>query len=161
MCPYVISGGCASSPDRLTVRDGSDQSPSTPIVVQFCGTSNGQTVTSSAENLHIELVTDAVNQRQGFAAEFTFFTAPELTGADGLAPAGGWQIGGLTASTPFDPAIAMPTPSQPTELGDDDHNSINNNGTSQYTLTCPWRYTQTNSTLYTNKRVEIESTQLA
>jgi hypothetical protein len=126
-----FSGGCANSPDRLIVRDGADQSPSNRVLAQFCGTSNGQTVVSSAENLHIELITDAVNQRQGFAAEFSFFEAT----ADGsgptanrppLLPGSDDDSGLLTVSTSADVGV-MPTPSELSPL-DDDTAGPNDNG---------------------------------
>ena len=87
-------------------------------------------MTSSAEHLHIELITDAVNQRQGFAAEFSFFAVS--TTADGGGPGGGRPATGtsvvstaLTISDAVDVSGAFQTPTQPSELGD---GRDNNNG---------------------------------
>jgi len=135
------SGGCANSPDRITVRDGADQSPSSPVLAQFCGTSNGQTVTSSAEHLHIELITDAVNQRQGFAAEFSFlaadtggvFAAPD--GSAGSRPLSDVDIGSTTLSIGVDVSGAFQTPTQPSEPVDDASDN-SNNGNKTHTHYC-------------------------
>ena len=79
----LSSGGdCASSPDRLLVRDGDDQSAA--VLTVLCGTRNGETVTSTGETLSVQLVTDAARQRQGFAATFSFVDAASIT----LPPAG-------------------------------------------------------------------------
>lgn len=136
LCILVCSGGCESSPDRLTVRDGADQSATTTsILAQFCGTANGQTVTSSKENLHVELVTDAVDQRQGFAAEFSFFTASPVT-ADGETdrlPGGGQQTGNVDAplgqlsisqSVDIGSVASSSTSNLSSELQDGNHNGM-------------------------------------
>ena len=70
-------GDCASSPDRLVVRDGDDQSGA--VLTALCGTRNGETVTSTGDALSVKLVTDAARQRQGFAAMFNFVDAASIT----------------------------------------------------------------------------------
>jgi len=103
------SGDCADSPDRLTVRDGADAAASTPGVVLavLCGTRNAETVTSSAQELTVELATDAGRQRQGFAAAFSFVDAasvtpprrPTSTTTGGDDDAGGGGLGGWSSFT--------------------------------------------------------------
>lgn len=58
------------SPDRLSIRDGKDTTA--PIIRHFCNTVNSQHVTSSGNWLHVELLTNAQVQRQGFAAIYFF-----------------------------------------------------------------------------------------
>ena len=70
-------GDCTSSPDKLVVRDGGDQSAA--LLTVLCGTRNGETVTSTGEALSVQLVTDASRQRQGFAATFSFVDAASVT----------------------------------------------------------------------------------
>ena len=79
MCVCVVGsvGDCASSPDKLLVRDGDDQSA--VVLTVLCGTLNGETVTSTGESLSVELVTDGSRQRQGFAAAFSFVDAASVT----------------------------------------------------------------------------------
>jgi len=76
---FVLSSGgdCASSPDRLLVRDGEDQSAA--VMTVLCGTRNGETVTSTGETLSVQLVVGGVRQRQGFAATFSFVDAASIT----------------------------------------------------------------------------------
>lgn len=70
-------GDCASSPDKLVVRDGDDQSAA--VLTVLCGTRNGETITSTGETLSVQLVTDSARQRQGFAATFSFVDAASIT----------------------------------------------------------------------------------
>jgi len=76
---FVLNSGgdCASSPDRLLVRDGDDQSAA--VMTVLCGTRNSETVTSTGETLSVQLVADGVRQRQGFAATFSFVDASSIT----------------------------------------------------------------------------------
>jgi len=87
----ICSGGdCSTSPDRLTVRDGDDQS--SVVLAVLCGTRNGETVTSSGQGLTVELATDADRQRQGFAATFSFVDAVSVT----LPPGAGRRLTSTT-----------------------------------------------------------------
>jgi len=67
---------CATSPDVLIVRDGSDST--SPVLAVYCNTLNGETVISTGSSLHVELVTDGRGQRQGFAAVYSFFLASDV-----------------------------------------------------------------------------------
>ena len=67
---------CEDSPDYVLVRDGVDESTS-PIIARLCGghLPPGDVippVVTSSNRATVELVTDSRNQRQGFAALFTF-----------------------------------------------------------------------------------------
>eukprot|EP00914_Ancora_sagittata_P030822 GHVO01062115.1.p1 GENE.GHVO01062115.1~~GHVO01062115.1.p1 ORF type:complete len:104 (+),score=1.65 GHVO01062115.1:29-340(+) len=65
-----ISCRCSSSPDFIVVRDGLDVS--SPVIAQYCNTLNGEQVISSGSTLHVRMMVDNKNQRQGFAATFEF-----------------------------------------------------------------------------------------
>ncbi|ESO09928.1 hypothetical protein HELRODRAFT_167753 [Helobdella robusta] len=67
---YFQSEYCSSSPDRLVARDGSDAT--SPIINIYCGILNSQTITSSSTHLYLELITDELNHKQGFAALYNF-----------------------------------------------------------------------------------------
>ncbi|ELT95409.1 hypothetical protein CAPTEDRAFT_86011, partial [Capitella teleta] len=59
-----------NNPDFIVVRDGLDVSSS--VIAQYCNTLNGEQVISSGKDLHVNMMVDSKNQRQGFAATFEF-----------------------------------------------------------------------------------------
>jgi len=76
-------GSCVDSPDYVLVRDG----PDNLVIARYCG---GHTspdddvipaVMTSSSRATVEFVSDARNQRQGFAGHFTFvaFNAQSVT----------------------------------------------------------------------------------
>jgi len=96
---WLYSGDCASSPDKLVVRDGDDQRSA--LLAVLCGTRNSETVSSTGEALSVELVTDSARQRQGFAATFSFVDAASIT-----IPAGGGHRPPTSSTTAAAPALA-------------------------------------------------------
>ena len=75
---------CESSTDYIRVRDGVEDD--SPLITTYCSSVTNVVVTSSAETLSVELVSDEKKQRQGFAAQFAFVVAGSdtATGDDGL-----------------------------------------------------------------------------
>jgi len=69
-----VHGSCERSTDYVTVRDGVDKD--SPVLATYCGSvsTTPAAVTSSADTLSVELVSDEKKQRQGFAAQFSFVT---------------------------------------------------------------------------------------
>ena len=77
MCACVcvcVRGSCVDSPDYVLVRDGVDET--SPIIARYCGHLSAgdviSAVVSSSSRAAVEFVSDARNQRQGFAGLFTF-----------------------------------------------------------------------------------------
>jgi len=69
---------CVDSPDYVLIRDGVDES-SSPIIARYCGhLPPGDVippVVTSSNRATVEFVSDARNQRQGFAGLFTFIAS--------------------------------------------------------------------------------------
>jgi hypothetical protein len=61
---------CLDSPDYIAVHDGANQTAR--LIVRLCNTVNGEQVVSTGKNMFIEFVSDARNERQGFAASYAF-----------------------------------------------------------------------------------------
>ena len=72
VCVRVIDS-CADSPDYVLVRDGADDAP---VMARLCGHLPPGDVmpplVTSSNRATVEFVSDARNQRQGFAGRFTF-----------------------------------------------------------------------------------------
>jgi len=72
VCAYT---SCVDSPDYVLVRDGVDDA-SSPVIARYCGhLAPGYVIpvlVTSSNRATVEFVTDARNQRQGFAGVFTF-----------------------------------------------------------------------------------------
>ena len=80
----MYARSCESSTDYITIRDGIDEESS--VIATYCSSVSDASVTSSAETLTIELVTDEKKQRQGFAAEFAFIASDAATADDRPSP---------------------------------------------------------------------------
>ena len=69
---------CVDSPDYVLVRDGVDV-PSSPVLARYCGHLPANDVippvVTSSNRATVEFVSDARNQRQGFAGLFTFIAS--------------------------------------------------------------------------------------
>jgi len=74
-----VCASCVDSPDYVLVRDGVDE-VSSPVIARYCGHLPLGDVTpavvTSSNLATVEFVSDARNQRQGFAGLFTFFASP-------------------------------------------------------------------------------------
>ena len=113
----VVGGSCERSTDYIVVRDGIDDE--SPVMATYCSSSSSSssrrrggggdgggvtelaTITSSADTLSVELVSDEKKQRQGFAAQFTFiaFDSDDDRLSPLLPPSGGLVVDGATSST--------------------------------------------------------------
>ncbi|XP_070575176.1 uncharacterized protein [Ptychodera flava] len=65
--PY--SGDCAY--DYVVVRDGATSS--SDVLVQWCGTDNPRSITSSGSDLFVEFVSDSATQQTGFSLKYQSF----------------------------------------------------------------------------------------
>lgn len=69
---------CVDSPDYVLVRDGVDEA-SSPVLARYCGHLPAgdviPAVVTSSNRATVEFVSDARNQRQGFAGLFTFIAS--------------------------------------------------------------------------------------
>jgi len=96
----VYARSCESSTDYITVRDGIDEESS--VIATYCSSVSDASVTSSAETLTIEFVSDEKKQRQGFAAEFAFIASDSATADDRPSPlqppSSGLVVGGSTTT---------------------------------------------------------------
>ncbi|XP_071133935.1 suppressor of lurcher protein 1-like isoform X2 [Mytilus edulis] len=61
---------CSKSSDRIAIYDGMNSSQ--PLIKYLCGIKNQEEVKSTTPYLYIEFLSDGRNQRQGFAANYTF-----------------------------------------------------------------------------------------
>ncbi|XP_076077627.1 suppressor of lurcher protein 1-like isoform X1 [Mytilus galloprovincialis] len=61
---------CSKSSDRIAIYDGMNSSQ--PLIKYLCGIRNQEEVKSTTPYLYIEFLSDGRNQRQGFAANYTF-----------------------------------------------------------------------------------------
>jgi len=68
---------CGSCGDHVAVYDGRDAM--TPRLRQFCADVDNQTLTSSADRLYVQFVSDDQFEAQGFAAHFRFVARDRLT----------------------------------------------------------------------------------
>ena len=73
----MVACSCESSTDYIRVRDGVEDD--SPLMTTYCSSATDVVVTSSAETLSVELVSDEKKQRQGFAAQFAFIVLGDLT----------------------------------------------------------------------------------
>ena len=75
---------CVDSPDYVLVRDGVDEA-SSPVIARYCGHLPPGDVISpvvtSSNRATVEFVSDARNQRQGFAGLFTFVASGRQSAA--------------------------------------------------------------------------------
>ena len=73
-----VCNSCADSPDYVVVRDGVSET-SSPIIARYCGhLAPGDVipaVVTSSNRATVQFVSDARNQRQGFAGLFTFIAS--------------------------------------------------------------------------------------
>jgi len=71
-----VTDSCVDSPDYVLVRDGADDGA---VIARLCGHLSPDhvipAVVTSSNRATVEFVSDARNQRQGFAAVFTFVGA--------------------------------------------------------------------------------------
>jgi len=74
LCAVYVCDSCADSPDYVLIRDGVDET--SPVLARYCGHLPAgdviPAVVTSSNRATVEFVSDARNERQGFAGIFTF-----------------------------------------------------------------------------------------
>jgi len=74
---HHVDKSCDESDDAIIVHDGRDKSAS--VIGIFCDVHNTQVLKSGGRYLYIDFYSDERDERQGFAAKYTFFTEHETT----------------------------------------------------------------------------------
>ncbi|XP_052823104.1 suppressor of lurcher protein 1 isoform X9 [Octopus bimaculoides] len=74
---HHVDKSCDESYDAILVHDGIDKSAN--VIGIFCDVHNTQVVKSSGRYMYIDFYSDDKDERQGFAAKYTFFTEHQTT----------------------------------------------------------------------------------
>ncbi|XP_029634829.1 bone morphogenetic protein 1 isoform X4 [Octopus sinensis] len=98
-CPIEVADGlstdtrtnpsCDESYDAILVHDGIDKSAN--VIGIFCDVHNTQVVKSSGRYMYIDFYSDDKDERQGFAAKYTFFTEHQTTADSRTTPSTGMK----------------------------------------------------------------------